>query len=547
MEKRMSNGIYAGFDLGTTFFKVGLYTENGVCLGMGRHPFVKDEDEEGHCTVPVVRFLETVSSTFRDALTQAGVTPDAITGVSYCSQANTFLLLDSHDKPLTPLIVWPDLRAAPLSEQIIALTTTDRFREQSGQGIVPAESMLAKLDWLRRCEPELWGRTARIVTISDYLALLLTDRFIGDSGTASLTGLWDMQQNRWNQTMLDFLELDARQLPELHRPGALTIGIGTSGQAWLGIPEGTPFTIGALDHHAAALGGGIGHWAPVSVSFGTSLVCFRFEDDYRPAQGSCLGPATDPGRFYRIAFCAPGAAAMDWYQRDYAPESTFEELLASAEHTPPGCDGLCAVSENGAIRFERETDATEIRKGITCSHPNGANKQWEGRASARPRHADACLSQRNGGPRSVVADSYGGRDRARPSMIPSFHHSSEVPSQGHFVRAVMELTGRNTASLLKDLTCGEGTAASRIIAVGGAAKSDLWMQVVEQTSGVAVSPARPADTAARGAAMFAAVATGQQGSLETCAIRWSKAGEPMGGSDKSDKSDRSDGSDRRQT
>ena len=496
----MRNNLYAGFDLGTTFFKVGLYTENGVCLGMGRHPFVKDEDEEGHCTVPVVRFLETVSSTFRDALTQAGVTPDAITGVSYCSQANTFLLLDSHDKPLTPLIVWPDLRAAPLSEQIIALTTTDRFREQSGQGIVPAESMLAKLDWLRRCEPELWGRTARIVTISDYLALLLTDRFIGDSGTASLTGLWDMQQNRWNQTMLDFLELDARQLPELHRPGALTIGIGTSGAFWLGIPEGTPFTIGALDHHAAALGGGIGHWAPVSVSFGTSLVCFRFEDDYRPAQGSCLGPATDPGRFYRIAFCAPGAAAMDWYQRDYAPESTFEELLASAECIPTGCDGLRAVSDNGSIQFQTETAAAGIRNENVLT----LNAQ-----------------------RSTL--------------------NAQDIGTGHHVRAVMELTGRNTAKLLDDLTVRDSFPASRILAVGGAAKSDLWMRVVEETSGVGVSPARPADTAARGAAMFAAVATGQQGSLETCAIRWSKAGEPMGGSDKSDKSDRSDGSDRRQT
>ena len=31
-------------------------------------------------------------------------------------------------------------------------------------------------------------------------------------------------------------------------------------------------------------------------------------------------------------------------------------------------------------------------------------------------------SQSNGGPRSVVADSYGGRDGARPS-IPSFHYS----------------------------------------------------------------------------------------------------------------------------
>lgn len=66
----------------------------------------------------------------------------------------------------------------------------------------------------------------------------------------------------------------------------------------------------------------------------------------------------------------------------------------------------------------------------------------------------------------------------------------------------MELTGRNTASLLKDLAAGE-TPVPRILAVGGAARSDLWMRIVEETSGVAVSPARPADTAAKGAALFA--------------------------------------------
>jgi len=445
--------LYVGFDLGTTYFKVGLYNERGECLGMGRRAFVKDEDPEGRCTVPAERFMETVSAAFHDALVQAGSTPEAITGVSYCSQANTFLLLDCHDKPLTPLIVWPDLRAAPLSDTLAALTGTDAFLNASGQGLMGAQWMPAKLEWFRRQEPELWRRTARVLTISDYFSLLLTGACIGDSGTASLTGLWDLQQNRWNQTMLDVLELEAHQLPDLHRPGALTIGTSKSGSARLGIPEGTPFTVGALDHHAAALGGGIGRWAPVSVSFGTSLVCFRFEDGYRPARGSCLGPATDPGRFYRIAFNAPGASAMDWYQRDHAPESSFEELLALAERVPPGCEGLRAVSENGSIQF---------------------------------------------------------------------HPSREVAGHGHYVRAVMELTGRNTAKLLSDLAAGEVAPTSRILAVGGAAKSDLWMRVVEETSGVGVSPARPADTAARGAAMFAAVQTGLCGSIEACAIRWSR-------------------------
>ena len=100
--------------------------------------------------------------------------------------------------------------------------------------------------------------------------------------------------------------------------------------------------------------------------------------------------------------------------------------------------------------------------------------------------------------------------------------NAQVIGTGHHVRAVMELTGRNTAKLLSDLTAQDSTPVARIVGVGGAAKSDLWMRVVEETSGVAVAPARPADTAARGAAMFAATATGLCGSLEECAIRWSK-------------------------
>ncbi len=451
----MGNNLYAGFDLGTTFVKVGLCNGNGERVGLGHRPFVKDEDASGRCTVPVARFKELVSEAFREALAEAGCTPAALRGVSYCSQANTFLLLDNQDRPLTPLIVWPDLRAAPLSESLSAFTSTEAFLQASGQGLIGPQWMPSKLEWFRRQEPELWSQTARVLTISDYLSFLLTGQYIGDSGTAALTGLWDLREERWNTTMLDLLELKPEALPELHRPCALTVKTGKDAAAWLGIPEGTPFTVGALDHHAAALGGGIGREAPVSVSFGTSLVCFRFEESYVPLRGSCLGPATEPGRFYRIAFNAPGASAMDWYRRDYAPESSFEALLASAEHIPPGCDGLRAVSENGRILFKTETAA----------------------AGMRNKKKSTFNAQRS----TLNAQGLG---------------------QGYYVRAVMELTGRNTASLLKDLAAGE-TPVPRILAVGGAARSDLWMRIVEETSGVAVSPARPADTAAKGAALFA--------------------------------------------
>jgi len=447
----MSKFLFAGFDLGTTFLKVGLYNERGERLGLGRRAFAKDVDPVGRCTVPVERFQATLLAALCDALTAAGRTPQDITGVSYCSQANTFLLLDERDNPLTPLIVWPDQRAAPLRDSIAKITATDRFLQCSGQSITVAEGMLAKLDWLRQHEPDLWRRTAKILTISDYLAMLMTGCFIGDSGTASLTGLWNIQQNAWNEEIIDFLDVDPKKLPELHRPGSFTVGTDSYGAEWLGIPEGTPFTIGALDHHTAAIGGGVGSVAPISVSFGTALACFRFTESYRPAKDICIGPATEPGHYYQIAFNAPGASAMDWYRDNFARDLPFEELIRLAGNVEPGCEGLVALIENGAIQF---------------------------------------------------------RDKR------------SIHGHGHYARAVMELTGRNTAMLLKKLPCGDAPPATRIIAVGGAARSDTWMQIVEETAGVGVTPARPADTASKGAAMFSAVATGLYETLETCAKRW---------------------------
>ncbi|MDA3926152.1 MAG: FGGY family carbohydrate kinase [Kiritimatiellae bacterium] len=451
----MNNPLYAGFDLGTTFFKVGIYNETGERVGLGRRSLAKDVDSRGRCTVPVERFLKTVSDAFSDALAAAGCQSGDITGVSYCSQANTFLFLDKDNNPLTPLIVWPDQRAKPMRNTISEMIATERFLESSGQGIAAAESMLAKLDWFKFHEPALWHRAARILTISDYLTLLMTGCFIGDSGTASLTGLWDLKKNMWNEEVLGFLDLDQRRLPELYRPGSCMVGVGSNGAEWLGIPENTPFVIGALDHHTAAIGGGIGLFAPVSVSFGTSLVCFSFTHRYRPAKQTCIGPATESDRYYQIAFNAPGASAMDWYRNHFARDLSFEELIRQARIVKPGCEGLRAEIENNGISFQNR-----------CS----------------------------------------------------------VHGHGHCARAVMELTGRNTAMLLNDLPHGKDAPVTRIIAVGGAARSDTWMRIVEETAGVRVIAARPADTASKGAAMFSAVATGQYANLAECASLWNRAG-----------------------
>jgi xylulokinase len=92
---------------------------------------------------------------------------------------------------------------------------------------------------------------------------------------------------------------------------------------------------------------------------------------------------------------------------------------------------------------------------------------------------------------------------------------------GNYVRAIMELTGRKTASLINDLGMDNAFRAHPVIlAVGGGARSDLWMRVVADVAGIEVVRASPADTASKGAAMLSAVGLGWFKDVAACINQW---------------------------
>jgi sugar (pentulose or hexulose) kinase len=89
--------LIAGFDLGTTYFKVGLYDRMGIQRGLGRRLFEKDRPDAHRCEVPVEGFQRLLKEALDDAVAAAGCELSDIKGVSYAAQANTFLMLGRHD------------------------------------------------------------------------------------------------------------------------------------------------------------------------------------------------------------------------------------------------------------------------------------------------------------------------------------------------------------------------------------------------------------------------------------------------------------------
>lgn len=327
--------LLLGIDLGTSYFKVGLFGADGALRGLGRVAVTTRAPAPGRSELPMEAFWSLLRQGLAEALAQAAARPDDITGISYSSQANTFVLLDDRDQPLTPLVIWTDRRAHPLEPGVGEFGRSDRFRTTAGFGGLAAEFAPVKWRWFQRHEPALWARAARVMTLSDYFTFALTGERVGDASTAALTGIYTPARGEWWTEALEFFGVHAAQLSRPLRPGA-PAGRTARTAAVLGLPAGVPFAVGALDHHAAAIGSGLDRLADASISTGTVLAALGLVEKIEPLDDCYHGPHADGRRFYRLTFDPRGAGQLEEYQRGSAPHLSIEQLAALAASPESG-------------------------------------------------------------------------------------------------------------------------------------------------------------------------------------------------------------------
>ncbi len=321
--------LLLGIDLGTSYFKVGLFDATGGLRGLGRVAVERDASVPERRELSTDTFWALLRRAFAQALTQAEASPANVAAVSYSSQASTFVLLDHANRPLTPLISWTDTRATPTREHL-AFSRSAAFQRAVGFACVAPESAVTKWHWYKTHDPERWLAAQRILTISDYFTYALTGEPVGDASTAALLGIYHLGERRWWGEALEVFGVDARRLATPLIPGTPCGRTTADAVRLLGVPIGIPFAVGALDHHAAAIGSGLDVFADASISTGTVLAAICLADSVEPLAGCFHGPHVDGRRFYRLAFDPAGAGALEEFQRRVAPDRTIEQLIAEA-------------------------------------------------------------------------------------------------------------------------------------------------------------------------------------------------------------------------
>lgn len=375
--------LLLGIDLGTSYFKVGLFEADGTLRGLARVGVRKSSPHPGWSELAIETFWELLRQGLQSALLEANARPADIAGISYASQANTFLLADAADRPLTPLILWNDTRAAPLEAEVAEFGESPELARTVGFRGLAAEFAAVKCRWFQRMHPAIWERAARVMTLPDYLTMRLTGERFCDGGTAAFTGLFAIEQGGWWPDALDFFGLSATMLATPLSPGSRVGGTGPQANV-LGLPSGIPFAVGSIDHHAAAIGAGLEQFGDASISMGTVSAALCVQQSLQIRAECFHGPHVQSRGFFRLAFDADGAARIDDYQRAHAPDLTVPELIALAGQTSgEGKGGHAAavrrIMEDTA-RVQRallgKLGLSRIERGVVATGGGASCEEW---------------------------------------------------------------------------------------------------------------------------------------------------------------------------
>jgi xylulokinase len=253
--------LVAGIDSSTQSTKVQLRdVATGRVIGTGRseHPATSPPRSEQAPQRWWAALVEAMSSALGEAAEQqAG--PADVKGLAVAAQQHGLVVLDRDDRVLRPAKLWNDTESAPDAQELLDRLGAEAWVEATGSVPVAAFTV-AKLAWLRRCEPDTFARVARVMLPHDWLNLRLTGRSVTDRGDASGTGYWSPSEGRYRFDLLGLVD------PEREWTGSVPDVLGPWEQAGtltgaaadeLGLMADTPVAVGTGDNMAAALGIGL--------------------------------------------------------------------------------------------------------------------------------------------------------------------------------------------------------------------------------------------------------------------------------------------------
>ena len=435
-------------------------------------------------------YLDALSTTVREVLSGANVSAEDVAGlcidftsctvISMTEDGTPLCFLEEYrEEPLAYAKLWKHHGAIPYADEI-----NEKARERGEKwlsafgGTVSSEWLLPKTVETLREAPRLFDATARFSEAGDWLSFLLTGEHTTSASFAGFKALWTAESGFPSNDF--FCAVDPRldgimgtKLCDVVRPAAASVGkLDARGARLTGLKEGTVLASPSVDAATPMAALNSIEEGELTLIVGTSNVDLLLSKEAMDIPGLC-GYAKDSvvEGYYTYEAGQAGAGDMfSWFVHNCIPRAYEDEATAAGMNIHAYLRKKAAalrIGESGLVALDWFNGNRSILKN-----------------------------------EALTGLIFGLTLKTRPEEI---------------YRALIEATAFGTRRIM-DRFDEYGVAIDRICAAGGIAKKDpMMMQIYADVTNKVIRVVESAQPAARGCALYAAVAAGLFSDIQAAA------------------------------
>jgi xylulokinase len=452
-----------GLDIGTTGCKAVAFDLSGRILASHYREYPLSFPAPDRCELDTEIVWGAIIEVIR-ASARAVSDHDPVVAMGISALGDAVTPVDEGGQALAPSIVGSlDRRAVPQAKWIDDHIGRDEVFQLTG---VPPHAMCAvpKIMWLRRFNADIYHRAWKFVSWQELLQIRLGLAPAVDYSQACRSMAVDLHTRAYAGDLLKGCGLTEDMFCPLVE-STQVIGQLDAAHAWpLGLTAGVKVVAGGFDQACAALGRGVFEPGAAALSMGTVELITAVADGIR-LEASLLegnhgcGFHVIPDRYISLAYIITAGAILRWYR----------DTLGLPERN--------SAAQQGRDPYDVMIEAVPDRPAQVFVLPYfaGTGTPWND-----PRQKGAISGL------TLATD--------RPEIV-----------KGILDSLCYELR------INLDSLAASGFDVGRLYATGGGARSDRWMQLKADITGVPIETAQDMEAGALGAAFLAGLGTGIYG------------------------------------
>jgi gluconokinase len=367
-----------GLDIGTTSAKAVLFQKNGLVVAENENAYPVYHPNPSWVEQNPYEIEQAAIAAISGAVLKSGINKNKILCVGISSAMHSLICMNQQHEAISPSITWADGRSVEQAKQVQE-TVGKSLYLKTGTPIHPM-SPLSKLVWMKEVNYEPYLKSAKFISIKEFLLHRWFGKYMVDYAIASASGLFNIHTFEWETEALSIAGITLDQLSEPVPPTAICQGLTSSVAEMLNLPTDIPFVIGSSDGPLANLGIGAINPGDVAITIGTSgairqmaskphtdelqeIFCYGVTKDL----WIMGGPTNNGGIVFQWLKDVLGETEVILALE--SGSSAYDLLTNAAQHVSPGSNGLLFLPFlNGERAPYWDANARGSYIGLTLSH-----------------------------------------------------------------------------------------------------------------------------------------------------------------------------------